>query len=167
MLINDFSSINKEIIIHIAKNIKRLNIVTNHINKCKKIEEYLYDEFGIMLNISNNKRRSLLKSEIIINMDFPEELINKYRIYDKAIILNISDKIDINSKRFNGININYCKISIPDKYKLKGFQDEIVYESLIYIKNKYKDINEKIIRDKIVVSELIGNNGSISKSEII
>lgn len=165
MLINDFTDINKEIIIHIAKTIRSLNIVTNHIEKCKKIEEYLCDEFGIMLNVSNNKRKSLLKSEIIINMDFPSELINKYRIFDKSIILNISDEISLQSKRFNGININYYKIQIPDKYKLEGFQNEIVYESLIYGK-KYGDINKKITRDKIKIKKLIGRNGPIIENEI-
>ncbi len=165
-MINDFTDINKEIIIHIAKNIKRLNVITNHINKCKKIEEYLYNEFGIMLNVSNNKRKSLLKSEVIINIDFPEELINKYAIYNKAIILNINDRINIKSKRFNGINVNYYKIKAPDECKLKNFQDEIVYESLIYIKNNYSEIRNKITKDKISINKLIGNNGSIRENEI-
>lgn len=166
MLINDFTDINKEILIHIAKSIKRLNIVTNHIGKCKKIEEYLYNEFGIMLNISNNKRRSLLKSEIIINMDFAEESINKYKIYDNAIIININDKISIKSKRFNGININYYKIQIPDECELEDFQNEIVYESLIYGKN-YKYVNKEISKDRIKVNKLIGNNGIIKEREFI
>lgn len=165
MLINDFTDINKEIIIYIAKNIKTLNVITNHIEKCKKIEEYLYNEFGVILNVSNNKRKSLLKSEIIINIDFPSQLINKYRIYDNSIIINISDTVILQSKRFNGININYYRIQIPDKYKLEGFKNEIVYESLVYGK-KYKNINEKIERDKIKISKLIGNNGIINKKEI-
>jgi len=125
----------------------------------------LYNEFGIMLNISNNKRKSLLNSEVIINIDFPEELINKYRIYDDAIILNVSDKINFQSKRFNGININYYKIEIPDKYKLDDFQNEIVYESLIHERN-YKKIKYKIEKDKIEINKLIGNNGTITKNEI-
>lgn len=166
LLVNDFTDINKEIIIHIAKNIKRLNIVTNHIEKYKKIEEYLYNEFGIMLNISNNKRRSLLKSEVIINIDFPQELINKYRIYDKAIIVNLSDKINLQSKRFNGINVNYYKIQIPDEYVVKGFKNEIIYESLIYGK-KYKDVNEQLVKDEMEISKLIGNNGTIKENEFI
>lgn len=156
---------NKEIIIHIAKSIKRLNIITNHIEKCNKIQEYLYNEFGIMLNISNNKKRSLLKSEIIVNMDFPEELINKYRLYDDAIIININEKINLQSKRFNGININYYRINIPNEYKIQEFQDEIMYESLIYGK-KYELINNKIIKDKIEINKLIGKYGTINKIEI-
>lgn len=166
LLVNDFDGITTELIILIAKNIKRLNITTNHIEKCKKIEEYLYDEFGIMLNISNNKKVGLSKAEVIINIDFPEEIVNKYRIYDKAIILNILEKISIKSKRFNGINASYYKISIPEEYKLEKFEDEIIYESLIY---KYKHIDiilETITKDKIEIAGLIGNNGIIKEKEL-
>ena len=167
MLINDFNKINTEIIIEIAKNIKTLNIVTNHIDRCKKIEEYLYNEFGIMISISNNKRKSLLNSEIILNIDFPEELINKYRIYEKSIIINISEKIKLISKRFNGININYYKINIPEKYKIYNFKDEIIYESIIFKIYKLEDIMKKIKKDKIKIKKLIGNNGVISEKEIV
>lgn len=164
-MINDFTDINIEIILNIAKNIKRLNIVTNHMERCKKIEEYLYNEFGVMLNVSNNKEKSLLKSKIIINIDFPEELINKYRIYDKAIILNIQDNVALKRKRFNGINVNYYKIKIPDEYRIKGFKDELIYESLIYGKS-YAEISEKIRRDNINIEKLIGRNGPIIEKEI-
>ena len=166
VLINDFTDINNEIIIDIAKKVKRLNIITNHIEKCKTMQEYLYNEFGIMLNISNNKNKSLLKSEIVINIDFAEESINKYKIYDNDIIININDKINIQSKRFNGVNINYYKIQIADEYKVEGFQDEIIYESLIYGKS-YKDANQMIIKDEIKINKLIGNNGIITEREIV
>ncbi|MBQ2917355.1 MAG: hypothetical protein IJE59_04225 [Clostridia bacterium] len=125
----------------------------------------MYDEFGIMLNVSNNKKRSLAKADIIINIDFPAELINKYRIFDKAIIANVNDKIDLQSKRFNGININYYKVKIPDKYKLEGFQNEMIYESLIYGK-KYEKIKDRFAKDKIKIKKLIGKNGPIMESEI-
>ena len=118
-----------------------------------------------MLNVSNNKKRSLAKADIIINIDFPAELINKYRIFDKAIIANVNDKIDLQSKRFNGININYYKVKIPDKYKLEGFQNEIIYESLIYGK-KYEKIKDRFVKDKIKIKKLIGKNGPIMESEI-
>ena len=44
---------------------------------------------GIILNLSNNRNKSLIKAEIIINVDFPEEIINKYNIYNNAIVVNI------------------------------------------------------------------------------
>lgn len=166
LLINDFDSLSTELIIFIAKNIKRLNIVTNHIEKCKKIEEYLYDEFGIMLNVSNNKKSSLLKSELIVNIDFPEEILNKYKIYDKAIILNILEKVTVKSIRFNGINVSNYKIIIPEEDKLNEFEDEIVYESLIYSYKELNSIMKKIDNDKVKIEALIGNNGFINENEL-
>lgn len=166
LLINDFTSINIDTIMLIAKNIKRLNIITNHIERCKRIENHLYEEFGIMLNVSNNKKSSLAKSEIIINLDFPKELLNKYKIYDKAIVFNILDKIMIDSKRFNGVNVNYYKISMPKKYKLDGFENEVIYESIIYQYKELDSIRKKLEKDKIKIKKIIGNNGLIRENEI-
>ena len=145
---------------------KRLNVITNHIEKGKRIQEYLYNNFGIMLNVTNNKRKSLLKSEIIINIDFVEEDINRYKIYDNAIIININYKINIQSKRFNGINVSYYKIEMPYEYKLERFKDEIIYESLIYGKT-LKNINKEILKDNIKINRLIGNNGFIKEYEFV
>lgn len=154
-------------ILLIGKTIKRLNIVTNHIERFKKIQEYLYKEFGVMLSITNNKKTSLLKSEIIVNLDFPQELINQYKIYYKAIIINILEKVAIHRKNFNGININYFKIVMPKKYKLGEFNNEIVYESVIYGNKVLRDIRNIIIEDKVKIKKIIGNNGPIRESEII
>ena len=128
LLVNDFNNINKEIIVNIAKNVKTLNIITNNVNKFKNIEKYLYNEYGILLNISNNKRNSILNAKVILNFDFPEEILNQYNIYNKAIIVNLLEKISIQCKKFNGININYFKIDIPKEIRLEGFKDEEVYE---------------------------------------
>lgn len=165
-MINDFTNINIDTIILIANNIRRLNIITNHIDKCKRIENYLYEEFGIMINVSNNRKTSLAKSEIIVNIDFPKEILNKYRIYDKAVIFNVLDKITIESKRFNGINVNYYKISMPDKYEMDEFENEVMYESIIYKYKELDNIRERIEKDNIRIKKLIGENGPIRESEI-
>lgn len=166
ILVNDLNDINKKVIIDIAKKVRTLNVITNNISKCKRIEKYLYNEYGIMLNISNNKKTSLLKSKIIINIDFPEEILNQYRIYNQAVIVNILDRIEIQSKKFNGINVNYYSINIPDTYKIKGFKDEEIYESIIYNYN-YEQIQEIIEKEDIEIKGLIGNNGIILKEEFL
>ena len=158
---------NKDTIILIAQNVKRLSIVTNHIQRFKKIQEFLYDEYGIMMSISDNKKSSLLKSEIIVNLDFPEELVNQYNIYNKAIIINILEKILIYKKKFNGININYFKIVMPQEYELSEFENEIVYESVISENKELVNIRYRILKDEIAIKKLIGNNGPIQESEII
>ena len=162
--VNDFTIINKEIIIDIGKRVKRLNIVTNNIDKCKDIESYLYNEYGIVLNVSNNKKLALLKAKIILNIDFPEEIMNKYKINTKAIIINMLEKIEIKSKKFSGININYYNIQIPKQYKLEDFRDETSYESIIYNMN-FNEIQERLNKDKIKIKYLIGNRGIINKRE--
>lgn len=70
-------------ILNIAKNAKILNIVTENIAVFKQIEEKLYDDFGIMIRVTNNKKRSLLKSDVIINLDFTEEELAKYYLPSK------------------------------------------------------------------------------------
>lgn len=164
ILINDLTEVNSKIITYIAQNAKRVNIVTNHINKFKRLEEHLYNELGVILNISNNKDKSLLNTKFIINMDFPEEIINKYEICSNAIIVNILNEIKIKVKKFNGINASYYKADIPPKYKMEGFEENIVYESIIY-KHNYENARKDIIVNKVSVRKLIGNNGEISENE--
>ena len=164
LLINDFTENNARIITYIAQSVKRVNIVTNHSNKFKKLEEYLYNELGIILNITNNKNKSLANAGLIINIDFPEEIINKYEINSNAIIVNIFNEIKIRAKKFNGININYYKAYIPKKYKMEGFKDNLIYESSIY-KYNYENARKDIITNKIKIKKLIGINGDISENE--
>ena len=164
LLINDFTQNNAKIITYIAQNVKRVNIVTNHINKFKKIEDYLYNELGVILNITNNKSKSLSNANLIINIDFPEEIINKYEINSNAIIVNIFNEIKIRAKKFNGININYYKACIPKEYQIDGFQNNLVYESSIY-KYSYENARKDIIANKIRIKKLVGVNGDISENE--
>lgn len=164
LLINDFTQNNAKIIAYIAQNVKRVNIVTNHSNKFKKTEDYLYNELGVILNITNNKSKSLSNANLIINIDFPEEIINKYEINSNAIIVNIFNEIKIRAKKFNGININYYKACIPKEYQIDGFQNNLVYESSID-KYSYENARKDIIANKIRIKKLVGINGDISENE--
>ena len=75
ILVNNFNEINIENIKNIAKKVKVLNIVTKKEKMLRKIERNIYEEDGIILNISNNYKRSLSKSDIIINEDFEIEIV--------------------------------------------------------------------------------------------
>ena len=101
ILVNDVEDYVLENIKLIVRKYKRVNIVTNHLEKFKKIEKEIFEKDGIMVTVTNNKKKSLTKSNVILNYDFPTELINKYKIYDEAIILNVKQNVSISSKRFN------------------------------------------------------------------
>lgn len=150
ILVNENNEINILNITEIAKSVKRLNIITNHISRFQKLQDYLYNELGIMIKVSNNKKKDLLTSKIILNMDFPQELINSYKLPARCIIVNLNNEINIKKKQFNGININWYNIMMEDKYKIPKFNDEIIYESLIYkqpLSEQYKKIKQDKIRN--------------------
>lgn len=166
LLINENDDINVETIIMLAKEIKRLNIITNDIKKFRKIVDYLYKELGILIKLSNNVKTNLRSSDIIVNIDFPEEIVNKLEIPNNAVVLNMPKNINIKSKKFSGINIKAWEIEVPDKYVLEGFNTSIMYEASLYTKPVMK-VFEQIQNDDIKIKKLIGVNGVINAKEFI
>ena len=165
ILINDLTEIEFENIKQIARKYKTINIVTNHIEKFKKLEEQLREE-GIIITVTNNKKKSLLKSNIIINVDFSKETLNKYKINENANIINVKGKIKINQKSFNGLNINNYEIDFrEDKKNIQAYSKKYflkdLYESELYKKQGLDLINKKIRSDKITVKKLILNHGEL------
>ena len=106
---NEITDISIEIIRTLATQYRRLTVVTNHIEKLKKIEKEIYEKHGVLIVISNNQKKSLLRPRIILDLDFNKEVLNRYKINEKAIIVNLEGNMKIESKRFNGININGWK----------------------------------------------------------
>lgn len=165
ILINDLTDKEFENIKLLAKKYTTINIVTNHIEKFKKLEQQLQEE-GIIITITNNKKKSLMKSQIIINVDFPKELINKYRINENATIVNVKMPVKITQKRFEGITINDYEIEYRNdicnekyfggKYSLKD-----LYEGEMYKKDTFTNLREKIKKDKVRINKLYLNNGEL------
>ena len=163
ILVNDLTQITLENIRKIAKEYKSVGIVTNHMERLKKLEEQILEDEGIIINITNNKRKSLNMVDLILNIDFPSELINKYNINDDAIIINIKGKVKINKKRFKGININDYEIKfenhdnlgrdILSKYKMAE-----IYEAKLYKKTPYKSIMDILKKDNVEILMLQGKN---------
>lgn len=148
---NVFENIKK-----IARNCKRVHIVTNHMEKFKKIEKQLFEEEGIMITVGNNKRKSLSKSKVIINIDFPSELINEYNIFEEAIIINLRKNIKVKSKRFNGKIIDDYEITIKNSEELEHgnfnkYNLKEIYEAQFYKKQPFENIMKKIEKDRVKV----------------
>ena len=119
--VNDMDNIIQNIIYKFAKEFKRVNIITNHIRKFRKIEERLYEEDGIMITVTNNRRKSLLKANLILNIDFPKEILNQFAIYDQAIIINLEGNMAIKKKRFCGKVINDIEIKLYEDDEVQEF----------------------------------------------
>lgn len=165
ILVNDINDVELENIKEIAKKYKNVSVVTNYMEKLKNIEKQLEDE-GIIIAVTNNKKRSLSKSDLILNMDFSKELINKYRINENAIIVNTKGKIKINEKRFNGLNVHNYEIDFREDKKEEKILNEKyymkdLYEAKLYKKQRLEEIKQKIKLDKVEIKKLILNNGEL------
>ena len=165
VLINDLTDKEFENIKLLAQKYTTINIVTNHIEKFRKLEQQLQEK-GIIATITNNKKKSLMKSQIIINIDFTKELINKYRINENAAIINVKRPIKITQKRFNGVTVNDYEIEyrndicnekfFVDKYNLKD-----LYEAEMYKRDSFTNLRKKIKNDKVLINKLYLNNGEL------
>ena len=161
---NEITDLLIEMIKILSKQYKKLTVVTNHIEKLRKIEKEIKEKEGILIILSNNKNKSLLKSQIIINMDFNQELINQYKIYEEAIIINAEENIRIDAIRFNGIVINDYEIEIGRKEfiwreGIEKYRQRDLIEAELYVRDTYKNIRKKIQKNNIKIKELYGING--------
>ena len=127
--VNDLNNSIEEELIKLAKEFKNISIVTKYIEKFKKIEEIIYVKYGILINISNNKRKSLAKADLILNIDFPKEIINQFVIYDEAKIVDFYGDVKIKKKRFNGKIINDYDFEIDNEDEVLKFVEENQLES--------------------------------------
>lgn len=144
------------------QNKQQIAIITKNISKMKNIEEQILEETGAIITVMNNKKRSLAKAKIVINIDFPTELLKQYTLYEESIIIDLTQNIKILKKRFNGTIITNYEISLKNKQIYKK-EDELffmrdLYEAEIYKNQPYKYVRDKIKREGIQIKNLYTKN---------
>ena len=163
---NEITDLSIETIKILSKQYKKLTVVTNHIEKLRRIEKEMYEKEGILIVISNNKKKSLLNSSIILNLDFNKEMLNKYKIKENAIIINLEGNMKIDNKRFNGMIVNDYEIDVEReeiiwRENMQEYRNKDILESILYMKDTYKNICSKIKKNKVKIKELYGIKGKI------
>ena len=154
------------------ENFKMTNVVTNDIERLKNIQEDLLENEGVLISISNNKRKALKRAKYILNINLNKDELCKYNINRKAVIINIQEFVKYDNTNFDGININFFEIKCADELQetLEQIGEESglvkLYESML-IRNNIQKIKEKIKKDGICVTGLIGNNGKITDEEML
>lgn len=147
-------------IVECAKKLKSLKIVTDNINSFLPLEETLYCDFGIAVQVTNNKGKAISAGDIIINFDFNKSQLNKYCFPREATIINIQNLIMSISDKFKGTIINDYKIKyneeILDDFEYKNdFDEKILYESLICRRDTYSNIKKQLEMDNVKLTELV------------
>lgn len=139
----------------IAKKVKTLKIISGFTFGLDYIEEKLYNEYGIAIQITNNKRKALANVDIVINFDLKEEKLKEYSINKQAVLVNIKENI----KNFSGTNINYYKIEYNRENftKMKNeinFDSNVIYEGFIYRRDTLQNIRKQLMIDNVRLVEL-------------
>lgn len=147
------------IIKKLAPKVKTMNIITKEIEKYKILEEML-GEKGVAICVANNKKKSLRRAKIIINIDLSKEELSKYTIFRNAMIINIAQDKLTNLKGFEGIIVQDIEICLE--------KNEILKQNKLLENFRQLEIYESIeeSKEKIQVSKLYGNNGQISEKEL-
>ena len=153
------------------ENFRMTNIVTNDIERLKNIQENLLENDGVLISISNNKRKALRKAKYILNINLNKDELSRYNVNRNAIIINVQEFVKYDNTNFDGININYfeikCSDDLQEKFEQIGEDFDFVklYESMLISKN-IQEIRKKIKKDGVCIAGVIGNNGKISDEEI-
>lgn len=146
---------------------RTINVITPNIRRFQNIADQIEEQENTIITVTNNKKKSLKKSKLIINFDFTEKEIKQYTIFRDAIIITINENGFYESNTYSGIQIR--KIGIDTSEKIKDFFEEYnltedcsmatLYESLINKKQNLEYIKEKMIKDEVKITELYGKNG--------
>lgn len=163
ILTNDDSDINIENIKLLAKECKILNILTEKPRAFKAIEEFLFIEYGTIINVSTNKSKTCKYSDLILNFDFSISKLKKCNFRKKSILVQFTKEVFDLRK---GVTIVFYKLNMPKKYlqlfnKYKNYNEEIFYESLLYYKTSFENLRKILKRDGVSIKYFIGCNRKI------
>ena len=152
---NNFSSENVQIIKDLASYVKVVNIISS--NSRYVVLEKELERSGIYITVNNNKRTSLKRANIIVNLDFKE--LKNYSISRNLIIIDISSKFNID-KGFDGIYIKGIKVGTEKIMRIFSEYENLKKEQLIEAEmlkiENYNMVRDYIKINKFEIKEVIG-----------
>lgn len=175
-LTNQYQKETIEIIEYFLEKVKTMNIITKNVQNYIKLEEKWEKEKGILITVSNNKKKSLKKAKWIINLDFEVQQLESYSIFRNAIIFNMTTENIIKLPAFEGIMVNQVEIlvkpELQEEWKEKGLDANVfdrmdLYETCVKRQNTYAQNVRKVEENEVKVVNLIGNNGRIPQKELL
>ena len=170
ILANEYSKQMKEILEYFMAKFKLVHVLSKNQKYYTRWIERLEEDEQTNIIYSHNYRKSLLKAKMIINIDFSNQDLRKYKINQDAIILQLCQEKPELKQIFNGIYImntvlDYDKTRLGIYSDLNAFSFKEVYVSRINQETNIKEVWRKIKKDNIKVRYLEGINGKIEEKE--
>ncbi len=152
---NNFTNENIQIIKDLSSYVKVVNIISSN-SRYLALEKEL-ERSGIYITVNNNKRTSLKRANIIVNLDFKD--LKNYSISRNIIIVDVSNKFNID-KGFDGIYIKGVKIGTNKIMRVFGeyenFEKNQLIEAEMVKIEKYNMVREYIGINKFEIEQVIG-----------
>ena len=173
VFVNTYNKINIKIIEKFVAKFKTVNIITENLKYYKRLENKMYKD-GILITVSNNKRKSAKNAKYIVNIDFESNAFNEFCINQKAIIINLTKEKIIFKKSYNGIIVNdfNLKMNTDNECFYKEFygniDNKILLESwIINMENFFEKLDKKNEEYSSEICDLLGIRGKLQKCEFL
>lgn len=169
IFVNEYNKMNADLIELMASKFKTVNIITEKLRYYRRLEEKLYDS-GILITVSNNKRKGARYANYIVNIDYAKEKFEEYRINMEAVIVNLTQEQEFFKNGFRGKIINDMKIEV-DKDSIDYIMEFYGnFDEKRYVENcikKGQKIDDVFKQYNVKISGLIGVRGVLHKSEFL
>ncbi len=152
---NEYNKENISIIKELCNNIKVVNIITKN-NSYRELEKSLEGK-GIYITVNNNKRKSLKRARIVINLDFKD--FKEYNTNRNMIVIDIDGTIHLN-KSFEGIYIKAAEIQTSKVMRVfseyeKFNKSELIEAEMIKLED-YDKVRKYIRMNKFDITNVLG-----------
>ena len=152
IFVKKYSQENINIIRSMIPMFRTVNIITSSVRKYRILEENLYNK-GILVTVSNNRRKSARNAKYIINIDMESCNIQQYLVNNRAIIINLTNEINLMPKSFQGVIVNNAEF-------------ELEKEFITYIEEFYGKISSKVYIESLLASYYKVNNTNFENLKI-
>lgn len=163
--VEKFTKENINIIEELCQRVKIVNIVTNNMIQFKQLEKRL-ERNDIYITVSSNKRKSLKRANIVVNIDFED--LKEYNLNRNSIVINSKERLEL-GKDFEGICIER---GVVDTNKIMRVFSEMqtmnkheLIEAEIIKPNEYAETRQIVKNSKIRIIKLVGKRNIISLAE--
>lgn len=166
LLMNEYSLENIDFIEIISQKVRQLQVMSRNYTKYEKSATLFFEKYGYLIKLySNEFKGEFNRVNVVINLDFKTEEMEKISFPKNCVIISLNDKIEKTKRGFHGIVVNDVDMA--------GFEENVSsYRSLAFCEAKiYKPLrkisdNERILNaEKYIINGYIGVKGKITQEE--
>ncbi len=153
--VNEYNKENVSIIKDLCNSIKVVNIITKN-NGYRELERNL-EEKGIYITVNNNKRKSLKRANIVINLDFKD--LKDYNVSRNMIMIDLDGSLQTN-KSFEGIYIKAAEVGTSKVMRVfseyeKFNKSELIEAEMLKLK-EYETVRKYVRMNKFDIINVFG-----------